>query len=82
MEILDKVDKELKRYKSENNGATPLYIQVSTFESDDLWSAIRKKEGLQSEAAITSYKGSKVVENLGLAKGDLRLSDELPESGS
>ena len=82
MAILDKVDKELKRYNAQNDGASPLYILVSIFEADALWKAIRKKAGLQFEAAITSYKGSKVVENLALKKGDLHLSNELPESGS
>jgi hypothetical protein len=82
MKILDKVDEKLKQYKSEHNGDTPMYIQVSTFESEDLRKAIRSKEGLQNEPAITTYQGSKVVENLALKKGDLFLSDELPESGS
>ena len=82
MKILDKVDEKLKQYKSDHNGDTPLYIQVSTFESEDLRSAIRSKEGLENEPAITTYKGSKVVENLVLKKGDLFLGDELPESGS
>lgn len=82
MKILDKVDEKLKQYKLEHQGDSPLYIQVSTFESEDLQNAIRSNEGMENEPAITSYKGSKVVENLALKKGDLVLTNELPESGS
>jgi hypothetical protein len=82
MAVLERVDDALQQYQSDNRGSSPLYILVSSFESQQLWDEIRRKEKMKEGTTMTTYKGSKVVENINLKKGELRLSNELPESGS
>lgn len=81
-DILQQVDQRIVQYKTDHRGDKPLYIIVSPHEADDLLSAIRKKEGFDEETLLTEYNGSKIVKHDMLKKGDLLLSNELPETGS
>ena len=80
--ILSKVDEQIKKFQADHAGEKPLYILVSPFESEALYEAVKRKEGHSQDIVLTTYKGTKIVENGSLKQGDLRVTNELPESGS
>jgi hypothetical protein len=80
--VLRKVDDQIQRYKTDHHGEMPLYILVSPHEADVLITEVRQASGYKSDVLVTSYKGSKIVRHDGLKEGELRLTDELPETGS
>ena len=80
--ILPKVDDTLKKYQQEHRGESPLYILVSPHEADRLLDEVRHVNGYDPEVLVTEYKGSKIVTHGSLNKGDLRLTNELPETSS
>ena len=80
--ILSKVDDTLKKYQQEHRGESPLYILVSPHEADRLLDEVRHVGGYGPQVLVTEYKGSKIVKHGSLNKGDLRLTNELPETSS
>ncbi|MFZ6009609.1 MAG: hypothetical protein ACOYXT_04615 [Bacteroidota bacterium] len=79
---LARVEDALNKYKIEHQGQAPLYIFVSSEDAGKLWEEISRTQGHPSDAIITSFKGSKIVKNETLNKGEIQLTDELPETGS
>jgi hypothetical protein len=55
---------------------------VSDYEADDLYSEVKQAGGYEQDIVVTSYKGSKIVKYASLKKGDLLLTNELPDTGS
>lgn len=80
--ILPRVDENITRYKDEHHGEMPLYIIVSSFEADRLLEEVKSASGYDADVLVTSYKGSKIVRHDSLNQGDLRLTNELPETSS
>lgn len=81
-QILPKVDDNIKRYQDDHHGEMPLYILVSPYEADRLLDEVRHVSGYEPDVLVTSYKGSKIVKHDSLNEGDLRLTNELPETSS
>ena len=80
--VLPRLVKDINRYKAEHHGEMPLYILVSSYEADGLLDEIRLADGYQAGILVTDYKGCKIVKHDSLKKGEMRLTNELPESGS
>jgi hypothetical protein len=80
--VLSKIEDSISKYQREHRGEKPLYIIMPDDEANKLINEIRKEEGYADHVVITEYKGSKIVKHLALKNGELRLSNELPESGS
>jgi hypothetical protein len=66
----------------EHRGESPLYILVSPYEAGRLFDEVRQASGFDPDVLVTEYKGSKIVKHGSLNKGDLRLTNELPETSS
>lgn len=80
--VLSKIDQEISTYQQQHHGERPLYILISDYEAERLIDEIRAEEGYGDHIVITEYKGSKIVKLISLKKGEVQLSNELPESGS
>lgn len=76
--ILSKVEENLKKYQADHKGDKPLYILVSPYEAEALFSAIKTEQGFKDDVLVTEFKGSKVVKYDALKQGDMRLTNELP----
>jgi hypothetical protein len=80
--LLNKVNEEFKKYKDSHHGEMPLYVIVSSYEFDQILDEIKQEGGHNTPVAITSYKGSKIIQHDALKQGDLRLTNDLPETSS
>jgi hypothetical protein len=76
--ILTKVEENLKKYETDHKGEKPLYILVSPYEADALFSAVKSEQGFKDDVLVTEFKGSKIVKYDALKQGDMRLTNELP----
>jgi hypothetical protein len=81
-EILPIIEHHLEKYQSEHLGEMPLYIILAEEEAEHFLQEVKMEEGYDDHTIITAYKGSKVVKNIALKPGEIRLSNELPETGS
>jgi hypothetical protein len=81
-DILAKVDDQINKYKADHQDETPLYILVSSEEEKLLLNEVRRVSGLDSDDMVTTYKESKILRYEALQKGQLLLTNELPETGS
>lgn len=79
---LQNVDQKLEEYKGKNHGAAPLYIIVSSRDGDQLLEEVRALGHFEKAEFITSYRGSKIVIHDVVQKGEMILSNELPETSS
>lgn len=82
MDIIQCVDGLLDKYAKEHKGESPSYIILSPEDSDLLLREIKKLPGQSKSEMVTSYKGSKIVQNVALHNGSFYVSSELPETGS
>jgi hypothetical protein len=82
MNLLGRVNSSLKKYQASHHGEKPLYILVSPEEVDGLLEEIKKANGYAPDVPVTTYNGSKIARYEALSKGDLLLTDELPETSS
>jgi hypothetical protein len=80
--ILSKIDTLLEKYKTDHHGEDPLYILVSADEEPVLREAVRKSDGLNPDDIVTTYRESKILRHDMLQKGDVVLTNDLPETGS
>jgi hypothetical protein len=78
--ILSRVNDQVERFKSEHRGEKPLYILVSPYEADQLLQEVKQAAGYSKDTLVTEYNGSKIVKYDALKKGDMQLTDELPEA--
>lgn len=76
------VDSRLHDYRNVHHGASPLYIIVSSADGEILLGQVRALGNFEKEEFVTSYKGSKIVLHDVVQKGDLVLSNDLPETSS
>jgi hypothetical protein len=81
-QILTKVDNEIRKYKAEHRGEEPLYILISPHEADRLLDEVRNAGGYDDETVVTTYKESKIIKHDSLTKGEIRLTNDLPDTGS
>jgi hypothetical protein len=56
-----------------------LYILVSPYEADQLIEEVKQAAGYEKNTLVTEYNGSKIIKYDALKKGDMQLTDELPE---
>lgn len=82
MEQLSKIDSQIEKYRGDHFGESPLYILLPADEIEKVREEIRKREGYSEEVVVTTFKGIKILPNESLKSGELRLTNELPETGS
>ncbi len=80
--LLPQVDDRLRTYESEHRGERPLYIIMPKEEADRLIEEVRSVGGYDEKAIVTEYKGSKILKHEALKAGEIRLTNELPDTGS
>jgi len=80
--ILNKVQDQIASYQADHHGQKPLYIILSDEEADKLATAIKQEEGYDSHLTITEWRGCTIARDAGMSPGEIRLSDELPATGS
>ncbi len=80
--ILERVQKEIEKYSKDHRGERPLFILVSPYEADTLMDEVRKSNGYDADTLVTTFKGSKIVKYDSLHKGEMLLTNELPETSS
>lgn len=78
--ILSRVNDQLEQFQSSHRGEKPLYILVSPYEADQLIDEVKQAAGYAKDTLVTEYNGSKIIKYEALKKGDMQLTDELPES--
>jgi hypothetical protein len=81
-QVLSRVEDQLSKYKAEHRGESPLYIIVPVEEGDKLLEEVKEKNNHARDIVVTSYQGSKIVKHDHLKPGEIRLTNELPETGS
>lgn len=77
--IIGRVNSQVEKFKKDHRGQKPLYILVSSDEEEQLLKEVKEAGGYEQDTLVTEYKGSKIVKYDALKKGDIQLSDELPE---
>lgn len=77
--IIGLVDSKVEQFQKDHRGQKPLYILVSSDEEDQLLKEVKKAGGYEEDMLVTEYKGSKIIKYDALKKGDIQLSDELPQ---
>lgn len=80
--ILPQVEDRLRTYASEHRGERPLYIIMPRQEAEQLVEEVRSAEGHDEKAIVTEYKGSKILKHEALKAGEIRLTNDLPDTGS
>jgi hypothetical protein len=80
--MLSKVQEQIKKYQAENRGESPLYIILSSDEADDLSEQVRNEKGYDENVIVTEFEGTKIVKYAAMNPGDMRLTNELPETSS
>jgi hypothetical protein len=80
--ILPQIDDRLRTYESEHRGEHPLYIIMPKQEAEQLIEEVRSAEGHDDKVVVTEYKGSKILKHEALKAGEVRLTNELPDTSS
>lgn len=80
--VLPIIEDRIKKYKDEHRGDSPLYIILPSDEADNLIQEVKNKNGYDNNVVVTEFNGSKIVKDAALNPGEVRLSNELPETGS
>jgi hypothetical protein len=80
--ILSRVETEIVNYKKAHRGDDPLFILISPHEADILTEEIRKAAGYSADTLVTTHKGIKITKYDALNKGEMLLTNELPETSS
>lgn len=80
--ILSKVQEEINKYQRANRGESPLYILLPSDEADNLVKEVKDENGYDDKVVITEYNGCKIVKYTAMNPGDIRLTNELPETSS
>ena len=78
-QLLQSVNNRIREYQDSHKGEKPLYIIVSPYEAEALADEVRAAEGHSPDVLVTEYQGSKIVKHDALKKGDVQLSNELPD---
>ncbi len=82
MDLLERIDSLIEKYKKEHRGEAPLYLVVSPDESAAVREEIRKRENAPDIAVISTYKDVRIAEHPAMLDGKMYVSNELPETGS
>jgi hypothetical protein len=80
--LLPVIDDRIKKYEAEHKGERPLYIILPREEAAQLVTEVKDHEGFDDKVVVTEYHGAKIVHHEGLKEGEIRLTNELPETGS
>lgn len=80
--LLERVDTLIDQFKKDHHGEAPLYIVVSPEENEKLMALIREKNNYTEDQVVTEYGKSKIATHPQLNKGNIYVSNELPETGS
>jgi len=80
--IIQQATEQINTYKAEHKGDIPLYIIVSPNDAKALREEARRVGNYADDVIVTSYQDIGIVTNDSLTLGELRLSNELPETGS
>jgi hypothetical protein len=80
--LLPQIDDRLRQYESEHHGEKPLYMIMPKGEAQQFIEEVRERDGLDEKIVITEYRGTKVVNHEALKPGEIRLSNDLPDTGS
>jgi hypothetical protein len=81
-QVLSKVEDQIKQYKAEHHGEKPLYIVLADEEADSLMAEVKEKHGYDPKMVVTEFSGVKIVKYLSLKPGEIRLTNDLPDTGS
>jgi hypothetical protein len=81
-QVLPKVREQIKKYQAEHHGEKPLYIIMTSDEADIFMEEVKVEEGHDDHVVVTEFKGSKVVKHPGVKSGEIRLTNEMPETSS
>ncbi|MBT1704044.1 hypothetical protein [Chryseosolibacter indicus] len=80
--ILSKVQEEINKYQNAHKGESPLYIILPSDEADDLAQEVKERNGYDDKVIVTEYNGCKIVKYTAMNPGDIRVTNELPETSS
>ena len=80
--MLSKVREQINKYEAEHHGEKPLYIIMANDEADILMEEVKAEEGHDDHVVVTEFKGSKVIKHPDVKSGEIRLTNEMPETGS
>lgn len=80
--ILPVVKDRIRQYRDEHHGESPLFVVLPPEEADHLLEEVKKEKGYDDSMVVTEYDGAKIVGHMNLLKGDIRLTNELPDTGS
>ena len=81
-QLLPKVEDQIRKYQAEHSGEKPLYIVLADDEADHLMSEVKQKRGYDEKMILTEFDGSKIVKHLSVKPGEIRLTNDLPDTGS
>jgi hypothetical protein len=80
--VLPTVEDRMRQYKGEHHGEAPLYILMTNDEADNLMAELKSAKGYDADTLVTEFNGAKIIRNAALKPGDIRLTNELPETSS
>lgn len=80
--VLPTVEERIRKYQGEHQGEMPLYIVMAEDEANDLMTEVKSSKGYDENIVVTELNGSKIIKHDALKAGDIRLTNDLPETGS
>jgi hypothetical protein len=80
--ILPLVESEIRKYREDHRGESPLYIVLNDEEADHLIDEVKKDQGFEQDMLLTEYNGTRIVKHMSIPPGEIRLTNDLPETGS
>jgi hypothetical protein len=80
--VLNKVEDQIRRFQAEHKGELPLYLIMASEDADTLANEVRKRQGYDEQTLVTEYNGTKIVKHYSMTTGEVRASNEMPETSS
>lgn len=80
--LLPQIEDRLRTYESEHRGERPLYIILPKEDAEHLIGEVKAREGYEENVTVTEFEGTKIVQHDALKPGEMRLTNELPDTGS
>jgi len=80
--VLSRVREQIRKYEDEHHGEKPLYIIMANDEADKLMEQWKAEKGHDDHVVVTEFNGSKVLKHPDVKPGEIRLTNEMPETGS
>ena len=80
--VLKKVEEHIRKYQQNHKGEAPLYLIMASEDAERFVQEVKKQNGYDDNTIVTDYNGTKIVKHYSMTPGEIRATNEMPETGS